>query len=338
MIRYLSKFIFRNVIFPISYAFGLQHLQFQSKKYLVLNYHGVIKQANLKYNGRHFPMKVFERHLRYFKKHFEILSLSEIFDRYQKGIPAQQPTVALTFDDGFENNFTVVAPLLEKYQIPATFFVTGICADDERAILWPEVINILVQKSPIPLIINGEQFYRRGQYDLYSPKLSIGISDYLKQFGTSERLRILDQLKRDVQWDIILNNTEKDIWKMMNASQIHELAQISLFEVGAHGYWHHNLGNLNEEEAYEELIKSKQILEKITEKPIISIAYPDGSYSKKVKEMSLQVGFKHLLAVTYQVPGDIEDKTILSRYGLSATTNYYSNIYFLHKAFKTLGF
>ncbi len=56
-----------------------------------------------------------------------IVSLKEVRDH--------PGSIALTFDDGFRNFLTEVAPVLERYRFPATVFVvTGFCGRDNR---WP---------------------------------------------------------------------------------------------------------------------------------------------------------------------------------------------------------
>lgn len=61
----------------------------------------------------------FESHLVALKKNFSVVPLQEIFQ--QKNVPAL-PLVAITFDDGYQDNFLQAAPILEKYTFPATLF------------------------------------------------------------------------------------------------------------------------------------------------------------------------------------------------------------------------
>jgi len=58
----------------------------------------------------------FERQMRYFKKHFQVLPL---------GVKGKRRSITISFDDGFLNNLTVALPILIKYDIPATIFVVG---------------------------------------------------------------------------------------------------------------------------------------------------------------------------------------------------------------------
>ena len=69
------------------------------------------------------PPKDFERQLKFFKSHnFTMLTLSNLIAKLNtKGDISR--TVVLTFDDGYQDNYKRVFPLLLKYQVPATIFL-----------------------------------------------------------------------------------------------------------------------------------------------------------------------------------------------------------------------
>ncbi len=67
---------------------------------------------------------VFEEQLRYLTKHdFSIVPLSELVTRLEQGRLIAK-TICLTFDDGYRNNYEVAFPLLQRYGIPASIFLT----------------------------------------------------------------------------------------------------------------------------------------------------------------------------------------------------------------------
>jgi peptidoglycan/xylan/chitin deacetylase (PgdA/CDA1 family) len=64
----------------------------------------------------------FERYCRYFQQHFHVVPLSDLVAGLQAGrAPARD--LAITFDDGYRDNFENAAPVLERLSLPATFFV-----------------------------------------------------------------------------------------------------------------------------------------------------------------------------------------------------------------------
>ena len=64
----------------------------------------------------------FERYCRFFRQHFRVVSLSDLVARIANGEPLKRQ-LAITFDDGYMDNFDNAAPILEQLGLTATFFV-----------------------------------------------------------------------------------------------------------------------------------------------------------------------------------------------------------------------
>lgn len=113
------------IIFCIIIAFLVLAGKFLQKIYVppILMYHYVYDGAN---PGD--PLVVtpaaFERQMHFLKKYrYNVVPLNELTEliREKGKIPGR--TVALTFDDGFKNNYTNAFPILRKYNFPATMFI-----------------------------------------------------------------------------------------------------------------------------------------------------------------------------------------------------------------------
>ena len=52
--------------------------------------------------------------------------------------------VAITFDDGYLDNFINALPLLENYNIPATIFIVGEAIDKPGEFWWDELEHIIL--------------------------------------------------------------------------------------------------------------------------------------------------------------------------------------------------
>jgi peptidoglycan/xylan/chitin deacetylase (PgdA/CDA1 family) len=66
--------------------------------------------------------RMFERHCRFFRRHFRVVPLRGIVEKLERGQRLNQE-LAITFDDGYRDNFEIAAPVLEKLSLPATFFI-----------------------------------------------------------------------------------------------------------------------------------------------------------------------------------------------------------------------
>ena len=68
--------------------------------------------------------ELFERHLEWLNEHCRVVSLVDLV-MTAKTNDGGKPQVAITFDDGYEDNHSVALPLLMRYGAPATFFITA---------------------------------------------------------------------------------------------------------------------------------------------------------------------------------------------------------------------
>ncbi len=89
----------------------------------ILMYHSVNPHAP-KENRLVVPVESFQRQMRFLKEHkYKVLPLEELanFIKEKKRVPHK--TVAITFDDGYKDNYIYAFPILKKYNLPATIFI-----------------------------------------------------------------------------------------------------------------------------------------------------------------------------------------------------------------------
>jgi peptidoglycan/xylan/chitin deacetylase (PgdA/CDA1 family) len=83
----------------------------------------------------------FERHCRFYQRHFNVVPLRDIVDRITLGLPLDRH-LAITFDDGYRDNFENARPVLEKLSLPATFFVVTEWMGTDVVPWWDEVRGV----------------------------------------------------------------------------------------------------------------------------------------------------------------------------------------------------
>jgi peptidoglycan/xylan/chitin deacetylase (PgdA/CDA1 family) len=210
------------------------------------------------------------------------------------------------------NNLKYAVPILEKYNAPATFYITGI-RDIGMDILWPDFVDMATVKVKGSVEIQGSVFKKNRKGELASERQT------LKQIYKSQpwayKLEMMEQLKalESFRSDSELN----DYWKQLTTEQIKELSNSSIATIGSHGYYHNNLGNANHQDACKELEQSKEFLENVIQKEISSLAYPDGSYTRELIDAAEKIGYQQQLAVDYPFDEDKLDKRILDRFGVN---------------------
>ena len=279
---------------------------------IILMYHGVDSIGSKLFNSRHVSKSVFEKHLIFLKKNANIISLTDFFD---KKFSKNKINIAITFDDGYENNYLYAVPLLKKYNIPASFFITGLNTTNCN-ILWADYLNIIEALWDKDIVVKEECYTKKnGHYT--SIQTGVLLSESLRNENNNFNFKNELTIAIPEILNIIKKEKYIEYWKLMNDSEIQEISMNSLFEIGSHGFYHNNIGNLKDFEIEYELIKSKEYLENLISKPIISIAYPDGSYSKSALNIANACGYKIQLATEdYLSNDDVNDERIMSRQGV----------------------
>jgi peptidoglycan/xylan/chitin deacetylase (PgdA/CDA1 family) len=102
------------------FAMGLHVLLLRSAATIVA-FHRVLGDES---DAISVDVVTFERYCRYFKRHFNVVALRDLIRRLEHGRRVDRH-LAITFDDGYRDNFANAVPVLERLGLPATFFVVS---------------------------------------------------------------------------------------------------------------------------------------------------------------------------------------------------------------------
>src|SRR5690349_19511920 len=91
-----------------------------SPRFQILGYHKVSPDPHPYFAPVH--PEIFEQHMHFLKSCYNVMGLQEIVARAARG-EVPERAVAITFDDGYRDNYDYAFPILRKYRFPATIFV-----------------------------------------------------------------------------------------------------------------------------------------------------------------------------------------------------------------------
>jgi peptidoglycan/xylan/chitin deacetylase (PgdA/CDA1 family) len=297
-------------------------------------YHGVTGKDHTNHFGRHLPAEQFEKHLIYFKKYFRILSLDELAASSTTRLSGsdKRPAIALTFDDGFENNLTCALPILEKHKVPATFFIPTFALNKPGQLLADLIDVTRAFTKEKELRFNGTLFRKKGPHRLLSPE-GKNIYRELIDLSPAQLKKAFREFEGIYNTRALLSQTEPECYRLLNEAQVKELSSSTYVTLGSHTREHFALSRCTDSELEEELTSSKKELERISGKKITSLAFPYGDHDKRVIEKSEQAGYDTLLSA-----GKSEFSDVLPRVGITSAGSFAQNMLQIHKAFARFGF
>jgi peptidoglycan/xylan/chitin deacetylase (PgdA/CDA1 family) len=199
-------------------------------------------------------------HMEYINKNYVIVSYDEFLYRFIKKEYPRELTFILTFDDGYNNFYNDIYPILNKLTIPAINFISTGNTIDRSPFWWDELNNINK---------NGGKLNHA----------------YFTSLTSRERRKILDYEGK--KYNYIRNEGNS-----LTAEQISELGKDPLITFGSHTVTHTNLTAEKVENIRYELVESKKTLEKILKKEVTYFSYPNGDFKEEIIPILKEVGYK----------------------------------------------
>ncbi|MCL9781555.1 polysaccharide deacetylase family protein [Vibrio sp. S4M6] len=253
----------------------------------MLLYHGVTNtspEGIANYSGKHIAANAFDDQMRILHNHCNVLTIDDVVTLTREKKDWPENAVVVTFDDGFRNNLQCAAPILEKYNIPATFYIcAGMVGTDQM--FWVDEIEDCINRtlhSTITITLDKKRYF-----ELTSPEAKISAIESIKQFckrSTSvTKNRVLADLT--LASDITPNVKHSANYQMMSWDELIELNSNPLFTIGGHTLYHDIMSSRPVEEMTQDVKETLSLLEQKLGHPIRHFAYPEGQahhYSEEV--------------------------------------------------------
>jgi len=329
----------KQSISSLSYRIGLTQslvraqdafLLGKPNSFRILIYHRV-NDYNDPFSIDSVPANDFYDQMRYLSKWYRVLPLDAIYDHIQNGINLPNQCIAITFDDGYSDNYTFAYPILKKYNLPATIFVTAGCVENKE-ILWFDQVLVAFKKASkkrFASLFDGKVF------DIQDTEKRLRaahtILEQLKKIPADRRNdAISDQLG---ELGVLPNDEQKNHSQLLTWAQIEEMANHTI-SIGSHTMTHQILTTLPPSELQWELEGSRQLIEKQIGQPVAFFAYPNGKpadYNGLVLRAVKQAGYKAAVTTSPIINDSTTDSFTWGRYTpWQKNVEYFSASLFLH--------
>lgn len=278
-------------------------------KLSILIFHRVLAQPDPLFPSE-TTVKSFDWQMGLLKSLFNVLPLSEAVSRLQAGtLPAR--SAAITFDDGYADNYTHALPILQKHGLHATFFIATAYLDGGR-MFNDTVIESLRNTQLAHLDLSDMQL---GQYELASVAARTHaihqILPKIKYLLPDEREAAAAQLAARAQVEHLPNDL------MMTTAQLKNLHAAGM-EIGGHTHRHPILAKLDRNAAHAEIATGKTAIEEKLGTRVRLFAYPNGKpgsdYLPEQAEIVRELGFEAAVSTAHGVSTCRSDIFQLARF------------------------
>ena len=230
---------------------------------------------------------LFEGQMRYLKECYHVVALDRIiaFLKGEGALPTN--AVAITFDDGYLDTYTLAYPILQKYGLPATVFLTtGFVGT--QGLLWSDRVAYCISQARSQAVtLNG---IRHSLYTATERRAAVKrVIDGLKQVTEERKLELLEELQRACGVEV----QERAYNLALSWDEVREMARNGI-TFGAHTVTHPILTRVPKEVAKWEILESKLTIERRLKRPVRLFAYPNGEpgdFDKGIQGILEDFGF-----------------------------------------------
>ena len=315
----------RQVMRALEALGGFRALQWLHKeKTQILMYHRILDIPAV----RGISPELFEQQLAYISKHFRVVPIETLLAELQHH-QVQPYTLALTFDDGHYDFYENAWPLLKKYKLPATLYVTTGFVDSQ-CWLWPDLIKYLLLNSRTrELTLAPLSSFTLDAENLNRCWSTIG--DYCLTLDVAARNHFIEKIAEACGVDIPAQPRKP--FSAVTWEELREMHAEGL-GIGSHTVSHPLLSKLNATALKDELQQSADMLQKHLGIRAMGICYPNGrpdDINLEVIRTAQTTGYSYgLLARNY--PHDPDQPFLLGRLSTNQDFTYFKWSLSRHKS------
>ncbi len=256
-------------------------------------YHSVLKdpaRESDSLGGIVHSEPVFRKQMEMLARDYHPISLDDAVKHLRNDEELPRRSVVVTFDDGYADNQEVAMPILNAFEIPATFYVTVDCVENKR-LPWPSRLRFAFRRTKFASWLDSSA----KPWTLTTPEnreeAFLSACDSCCQLSGVAQEEFVRRIERELQACF----PDQAGSPMMSYSQLQELTRHG-HAVGSHTMTHPNVAYLKEDEALQELAESKQRLEAQLGVPIKHFSYPCPAlwphWSERTVEQTRALGYE----------------------------------------------
>jgi peptidoglycan/xylan/chitin deacetylase (PgdA/CDA1 family) len=281
-----------SLLFKLIRIFTFNYLPWRKKNTLtVFLFHSVNDENQTFYPS--ISTNTFRKSCEFIKNNYEVIHFNDVeayFSKYSK------PAAIISFDDGMKDIVTNVLPVMQKLGLKFNINIDTEFLESHRPQRFIQVYDILNFGKKKSSYYDSSLMKEPIEINYNSPHITeANFTNLLSKLTLTQKKTFIDTMIESFEFD-----TAK-FTKVISEDDLITLSKNNLIEIGSHSHSHPDFTFLNEQELKFELTHSKEILEKIINKKINIIAYPNGQSTKEIDEQAIACGYQIILKTNDQI-------------------------------------
>jgi peptidoglycan/xylan/chitin deacetylase (PgdA/CDA1 family) len=305
-------------------ALSLISLFSTKKRGVILTYHFVRRGRDLEgaFPGLETGIgaDVFSQQVVYFKRHFEICSISTLVAKLRESEANNRILLAISFDDAYRSIYDNALPVLQSHSATATVFVPYSYVGTEQAFWWLTISHLFRRIRTAEYTELKGDLLQRFKIGTQAPELfpsNVDTDENRRAARLQLALSIAEATEsRREQIMAVVNKYVKGVVEsdklVVTSEQLSAIAT-SGFEIASHTMLHKDLTSISPADLEEELASSKSQLAAGCRTDVHGIAYPYGRFDDAVVAATRAAGYEWAVITRHGVVDQNTDKFRLPR-------------------------
>jgi peptidoglycan/xylan/chitin deacetylase (PgdA/CDA1 family) len=265
---------------------------------LILGYHRVVESpaamGKQTLPGMAVSQRTLRAHLEWVGRRFRFVSLDELGALLERQEPCEN-LAAVTFDDGYRDVYDYGLPLLQQMGVPAGVFVVSSLIGTKRSLLHDQLFQVVSEafaaNRPMPAsfvaALNGCNPRNRRETSVRTN----AVRTLLERVPVANLRRTVDELNADRSSPPPSNALAPMDWEALRGMQRAGVI------IGSHTHTHAVLTREDDATVFEELSRSRSVLEAGLCAPVHHFAYPDGRFNPRVLRAVAAAGYRYAYTI-----------------------------------------
>lgn len=228
---------------------------------------------------------LFSKQIKYLNAHYRILNPETFLSMVEQGLSFSKNDLLITFDDGDISVYTNALPVLKKQNTPAIAFVITSLLNTQQPFWWDEAVHYSGTQETVK---------------------------QMKRIPEEERIAALEQLRKQ-------SPNEKYMYPQLTTQQLQEL-EAGGISIACHTHTHPLLDQCSLAQVTDELVTSKNILQKLGFPFFDVFAYPNGNSNRKIEEVVKAAGYKAAFIFDHTIAKEPVNPFAISRLSVTDET------------------